>query len=139
MSGLRRFDCNNAREDPPENLGSINKEVQEDDYLLHQVAGRPAENSWELPARLAEFVNRNSREYVAPAQLREQITKHYPTPANIDGPHELDQYMRALLRQNNMNSSLYRDEAWKTTQEMLHASLGPLCDTWDQVEHSTYT
>ena len=42
--------------------------------------------------------------------------------------------MRALLRQNNTNSHLYRDEAWKTTQEILRASLVPLCDTCGQVE-----
>ena len=68
--------------DVPQQEQLINA-VAENEYNLNQVAGRPNDNHWQLPQQLADYYNLNSREYVAPAQLREQILSFYPTPSTL--------------------------------------------------------
>ena len=75
-------DATPDQDDPPagpnEERLPADLEDNEEEFDLEEIAGREANNAWQLPGPLARYFNKNSRQYVSSEDLSEWILNDFP-------------------------------------------------------------
>lgn len=97
-----------------------------------------SENSWSLPAELAEIFNKNATRLIPHQVLKENILELHPVPDNLVKKPEMDTWLPPLMNLNPIKGESARqqkrDEFLGESWECIIKIMGPLGRLWSEVE-----
>ncbi|XP_066912456.1 uncharacterized protein [Clytia hemisphaerica] len=93
-----------------------------------------AEEKWELPNNLLEYIHKYIKLHVADKDIKDSIVWENPVPTNLKQVPDLDSYIRTILSNNNKSITLKSEKTLKTIQDKMFLVFGPLLKIWDAVD-----
>ena len=83
-----------------------------------------------MKRKLADHMNRASREFVADKLLQEKILDLHPVPTNFKEPPELDPVTLSILQAMKKTYCIQKDNALRRAQSKIRDALGPFSWIW---------
>ena len=111
----------------------VDEELDELEFELDDIISEEEKYKWEIPKVLRSFFFRYCRKHFTDGEVKEK-TKPYPLPDNVKGPHNLDAYMKKLLKGKTENVAVSIDDKLKEIEGHVLEIFGPLGVAWSSVE-----
>ena len=90
--------------------------------------------TWELPAGLADYINRYMSHYINNKKVKEKILMENPVSSNIKGTPNLDNYIKELLLENKRKLILNHGETLKGIYDKVNHVFSHLLRLWSIME-----
>ena len=90
--------------------------------------------TWELPAGLADYINRYMSHYINNKKVKEKILMENPVSSNIKGTPNLDNYIKDLLLENKRKLILNHGETLKGIYDKVNHVFSHLLRLWSIME-----
>ena len=135
MLGNKESKAQQGSTDSTEVHSSINKSAQEDPATPPAKIARfemetSSTKTWELPAGLADYINRYMSHHVTDKEVTEKIINTNSISSNIKGTPISDNYIKQILLENKRTLTFNREEAFKSTHNKVSHVFGPLLRLW---------
>ena len=101
---------------------------------LFWIVPEEEENQYEAGRKMADHVNRASREFVAEKLLQEKIMNLHPVPTNFREPPELDAVTQGTLTALNKTYAVQKDNSLRRAQSKIRDAFGPFSRVWKKFE-----
>ena len=135
MLGNKESKAQQGSTDSTEVHSIINKSAQEDPATPPAKIARfemetSSTKTWELPAGLADYINRYMSHHVTDKEVTEKIINTNSISSNIKGTPISDNYIKQILLENKRTLTFNREEAFKSTHNKVSHVFGPLLRLW---------
>ena len=83
-------------------------------------------NAWNFPINMVEYLNKCIHIHIPDKDIKENILKDNPVPANVKEPQVLDNYIKKLLTENKRTLTSTHEKSLKTVGYIWGHYLWPL-------------